>query len=56
MFELDFEYPEYVSIGSKPDLLIVEVVNPAFFSSTDSGSNIPEGYQMEYTLPKQLKS
>ena len=36
-FKIDFENPDSVSIGSKQDKLIVEIANPNFFSSKDSG-------------------
>ena len=32
-FLIGFENPNYVSIGSKQDLLTIEIVNPTFFSS-----------------------
>ena len=40
-FMITFENSDSVSIGSIQDSLLVEVVNPAFFSSADSGLTVP---------------
>ena len=37
---LDFENPEQVSIGSKKDMLVIEVADYKFFSRTDEPSHI----------------
>jgi len=35
VMKVDFEHPEKVSIGTKPDLIIAEIADPYFFSRVD---------------------
>ena len=53
-FTIKFDSPGVVSIGSKPDKLLIEIVNPSFFSSSDSGTTIEAGYTLEFTLPRMI--
>ena len=51
-----FGNAEYVSIGAKQDILMVEVINPTFFSSANSGITLPSGYEIVINLPRMLKN
>ena len=51
-FKIEFENPNFVSIGSHSDTFIVTV----FFPSITADSTIPDGYQIESQLPKILRS
>ena len=55
-FTIIAEFPSYISIGSKPDLLDIEIVNSEFFTSTESGAKIEAGYKIQFTLPKMMQS
>ena len=55
-FLISFEDPEAVSIGKQADILVMEVINPTFFSSAGSGHTIPAGHRIDMKLPKMLRS
>lgn len=40
---IEFEHPEMVSIGSKPDLLVAEIEQESFFSRIDEPPSIKQG-------------
>lgn len=52
--KIDFEKPEMVSIGSKPDVLVAEIKNESFFSNLDDPAAIEEGTQVKRVIPRQL--
>ena len=51
-----FDKPAAVSIGSKPDILIIEVMNPEFFASRSTGSMIEDGHTWIMNLPKMYSN
>ena len=45
-----------MSIGSTDDELVVEIVEPDFFSSSTSGTKIPVGFEITNKLPRMVQS
>lgn len=52
--KVEFQYPELVSQGSSPDVLVTEVNQEAFFSRVDSPPAIKKGTQVKRLLPKMM--
>merc|ERR1712151_632125 len=53
-FELEFDRPLQVSIGTAKDKLVTTIVDGSFFSSSDNGLPIPPGTKIEQPLPKMF--
>ena len=52
VMKVQFKKPLLVSIGSKKDVMLAEVVNGQFFSTEEDGVPIPDGTTFNATLPK----
>ena len=55
-FELAFDNPLEVSIGATKDLLMITIVNEAFFSNMKNGKTIPAGTTKRLSLPKMFSN
>ena len=56
MFNMEFDNPSAISVGSKPDAIIAKLVNPDFFSSQESAGFIAKDTAIKFTLPRMLES
>ena len=54
-FSLNFTYPSQVSIGLIKDLLVAEIINPAFFSSVNSQASIENGIKITKRLDQVIQ-
>ena len=55
-FKIEFENPDYVSIGMLRDQLEVSVVDSSFFSNMDVGAALPKGHKVRIPLPRMQVS
>ena len=55
-FAVNFDNTAAVSIGSKQDILIVELTDSDFFASSITGSKIEAGHTSFMNLPKMYSS
>lgn len=51
VIQLQFENPDYVSIGYDPDLIQLSFHNSKQWLVTPTGFYVPEGYFVQSTLP-----
>ena len=52
--QVSFYKPLSVSIGEKPDKLVVDFVKPELFISKASGKSLPEDSEIDASIPKQF--
>lgn len=53
--KFDFASPLSLSTGDRPDVMIVEFVEPDLFVSKDTGKTLnAESVRIEHTIPKQF--
>ena len=49
-----FEKPLSVSIGSKPDIMVIRFVEPELFISKETGKTLLPDFEIKKTIPKQF--